>query len=317
MYTEKELKILHSIYLRYNLTKKKEGNLLKISNYFDVDTKSLNCFDIETTIDTTRYLDPTKIVFSNNKYFNHDLASKKIGDFFKTLLELYDDNKKDEILELLKNIHEVNDTHLGESKNKAQGHGPKFDALVEAMDTISDIEKKVKLDKNVTLSTSLVFNIFVLDFGPDSYSDLITNIIYAELSDYTEKILKVYGQKMLPHKADRFSWNEKKHSWEKIVVKYFEIGGERIVLFPKKIAVSSHQGSSVKYLQSVIFDKIKADLLKNDPTFKANKTELKKIVKGMYSNMTSKQIDISLTKENPDLFLKFCEKITRDNESNS
>ncbi|KRL04125.1 hypothetical protein [Liquorilactobacillus oeni] len=283
---------------------------MKISDYFKVNPKDLNCVDVDSSTDIKFYLDPTKIALCKNKYFRGDIASKKIEDFFETLLNLKEQGKTKEIKDILNDIHEINDTHLGNSKVKSKGHGPKVIPLQNSISKIYDVESKV--EKEISLLTlPIMFGLFVEDFGPDSYSDIITSIIYEELEEYTEKILgKNHQHAIHLDIPDRKSWNENTHSWQKINKKYFSINGDRIVFVPKKIAVRNHSLSSVSYVNSIVLKFVKKSWEKKHGV-KTTQKKMAALVKSEYPQMRSKQIAYMIGLKNPREFLQFANRTSK------
>lgn len=115
-------------------------------------------------------------------------------------------------------------------------------------------------------------------FKEDSLSDLITNIIFAELMDFTEQTFLYYGKnainsKVYTHKC----WDLSKHKWtlKKFSV-YYEVNHIPTILIPAKTVVKNYSVNSYSFLNSgyckyvkeqrnnsvtqrVLFDKLKSN----------------------------------------------------------
>lgn len=170
---------------------------MKASEYFNVLPSKLVCFDTDTNDDQTVYIDPSKLIATKNKYFNSKIADKKIKDFFDTIFALEAEGNYTALNAIILPVKEVKETHIGEARSGFDGHGPNMKALRNSLKGMNSI--KDALTKKTFYSTLTYFvmtSVYAERFKEDGLSDLITNIVYQELIDFTNKVFSLYGKKI-------------------------------------------------------------------------------------------------------------------------
>lgn len=281
-----------------------------LSEYFSsvghrlFNVNDLDCFNLDLENDSKLFIDPTRIALSNNTMFDENSACTRIYSFFGHLLDLKRAGQQNVINNIINNIHEINDTHLGLSKDKPKGKGPSYSALGESIDTIQNIVNQAAITRD--LPKSLLFDIFVSNFSDDSFSDVITNIIYHELNEYTLNIINAYHLNIPLHRCDPNShhyWNNNK--WQNLVTQDFLFNGEVIVFIPNDFVTKSYDFSSNKYMNSTIVEYVKNDWEARNPNSKTNKKNIYKLIRNNYPLLTNKQIEEAYTIQNTQLLTQF------------
>lgn len=218
------------------------------NNYFQIDGQEYVNVLLET--DTLLFLDPNKIKKVKTKLFNKELAESKIMAYFLNVNRLYKEGKKDLAFCLIDCSKEINATRLGYSSGKPFGKGASAEILDEVF---SNIQTLGNLDASLLRQPCLI-PLFVQNFGADRFSDLITNIICKELSEFTYNACKKYGiqDKTKDFKLDGF-YDIDEQQWKPITVRLpYDDEGNPIILVPKEMTVSQYDFTVNEYIGKVI-----------------------------------------------------------------
>ncbi len=165
--------------------------------------------------------------FYNAYYINNNIASKRI---------------------LLSHAMEINDTHLGYAIQN--GHGNTEDGLLEIFKGVEDYITRIKISKIFELV------LYVPNFAEDGMSDLLTNVLYNELSEFTLKICQKYSIKTSICPEERSYWDCKTHKWKKYNGNSLVVNGKPFLLIPKEIVQKSYKFTVDNFLRSVIVQNI-------------------------------------------------------------
>lgn len=197
--------------------------------------------------DVKLFIDPVLIQIYKSSFC--DKVRSKLNDFFNELFIAYYDTKDESRKKyLLKHAREINDSHLGYATE--YGHGNSEEGLYEIFKGIDDYINGTKLHRTYELA------LFVPGFAEDGMSDLITNILYKELSEFTKEQCDKYGYKTCKCPKDRYYWDDTTHSWQKYYGESMIIENEICVLIPKEIVQSRYRFTADNYLRSVIVENI-------------------------------------------------------------
>lgn len=139
----------------------------------------LDFVDIDLSTDTPLYLDPYAIQIRNDEW------SSKCGDnirsFFNELLDSLRAGNMARSIHLVSNLHEPNETFLGESQGNPNGKAVgqiKARQLLEAFVNSRAYETGLLSDVSEA-------ELFIRGVGRDTISDLTTNVIRNLLAEYT------------------------------------------------------------------------------------------------------------------------------------
>lgn len=160
---------------------------MRFSRVFGLDLSQaeLDFVNIDVTTDNRLYLDPYAIQIRDDEW------SAKCGDhirsFFNEVLDALRAGNMERAEHLLSNLHEPNETFLGQSSGTPSGRGVgsrKAHDLAQAM-------KRSRAFHTGILSDISEAELFIFGVGPDTISDLTTNILRGQLSSYTAEQCKL------------------------------------------------------------------------------------------------------------------------------
>ncbi|MBL1228291.1 hypothetical protein IW492_03465 [Enterococcus sp. BWB1-3] len=221
--------------------------MVKFNEFFNV--RGNEYVDIDLATDTTVFLDPNKIKKVGAGLFKSQLAESKIMAYFLNVNNLYSIGDKSKAFSLIDCSKEINATRLGYSSGKSVGKGASPEILDEVF---SKIQELGKLDSSL-FSQPCLIPLFVNNFGEDRFSDLITNIICKELSEFTYEICKKYDiQKLKKFKLNGY-YDLEDQCWKSIEVMLPYDGDEKpIILVPREMTVNKYDFTVREYIGKVI-----------------------------------------------------------------
>lgn len=262
--------------------------------------------------DVRLYLDYNFIRYENtNNDFDNNTAHSKIIDFFDYNSQLVQTDLH-EAIKNFKLIKENNLTHFGETRNSHQpsGKGPSQLSLEQLFKYIAD-------NPNLELLTSpMDITLIAPRMGPDCFSDLLTNIIFKELYDYTVTTLGKLKKLQYGNQTEHFYWNSKAHKWEKGSFKELLIDGIDTILVPTHICTKKLPYNISKFINGIILD-VKQQEIKNSGREEVpNKKDLLIQELAPYKNQgiknVSKQYALDSVSENPGLLRQLHDKYDAD-----
>ncbi len=203
---------------------------------------------VNTTFkDTKLFIDPVLIEVGNSNFCSK--AQNVVSDFFKELYKVYyNDNDYFRKHYLLKHAQEINDSHLGYGYK--YGHGNTDEGLLKIFEGIENYITSIKIRHFYELS------LCIPNFAEDGMSDLLTNILYKELSEFTIKQCNKFGVKTKTIPVERFYWDMEKHEWKKYCGESLVISGVPFLLIPKEIVQTHYRFTTDNFLRSVIVENI-------------------------------------------------------------
>lgn len=209
--------------------------------------KDIEFINTKISGDTKLFLDPALIDIGKSEFCTK--AKPVLDDFFKEFYKAYFVNNNDSQKKLLlSHAKEINDSHLGYAEK--YGHGNTEDGLFEIFRGVDNYIRKIKISKMFELV------LYVPNFAEDGMSDLLTNVLYKELSDFTIKICQKYNIKTYSCPEERYYWDCQTHSWKKYIGKSLVISGKCHLLIPKEIVQNHFRFTVDNFLRSVIVQNI-------------------------------------------------------------
>lgn len=203
-----------------------------------------------TSRDEQLFIDPVLIEIGTSPFC--EKAKCKIKDFFSQLYDAYyvtnDETRKKH---LLKHAREINDTHLGYAVK--YGKGNTEEGLYEIFKGIDQYIHSLKISRLFELT------LYIPGFAEDGMSDLLTNILYKELSDFTVQQCKKYDIKTMKCPHERYYWDGDTHMWKQYVGESLVINGSIHLLVPKEIVQTHYRFTTDNFLRSVIIENICKD----------------------------------------------------------
>ena len=250
--------------------------MLKISDYFKLNKtqQELDFVDIDFNGDIPLFLDPYFISKRNSDIATEGLES--IQTFFSLLIIYLRKGYEEKAASLMEFVGEINEIHLGLSKNKSQGKGIGKD------DTLRLIES-IKSSK--ALETGLIENLedcrlFIDNIGKDKISDLCANIMKKQLLDYTVEQCNLWNIP-LEEASSGFYWDSVSREWtQKLNYKRLIIDGKPVLLVPKELVSYSTSYCMEKYIQHFVLNFFQNEHLRLDTALVRKKLDKNgKIVK--------------------------------------
>ena len=246
------------------------------------------------TSDTKLFIDPCLISISQTSFSRE--AKKIIDDYFDHLFNLYKNNSsRTDKLFLFEHSHEINATKLGYGNGK-NGKAKTAEGMVETLASLEDLFKR-----GIHVSEPIDLPIFIKDFAEDCLSDMLTNILFKCLNQYTIEQLSHYGIKPQMARHKYYYWDIKTHSWEVCRECVIQVNGEGVLLVPKDIVCKGYYYNSEQYFRMIISERLQKEQTTFDPkTGKENvphKKDIKEDELRIYDNI--KEIDAVHTSHDP------------------
>ena len=206
----------------------------------------LDFVDIDLDNDTPLFIDP-HILGTRRNSWSVD-ASRTVRNFFRHFLTLVRAGKRDEALELFLGLREPNETRLGLSKGRSQGHGVGrtdaekiFNSMLESKAIASGLVEDIEDTR-----------LFIDGVDKDKTSDMTTNIIRRQLIDYTQRQCRLWTIPTTPNVPSGNLWDRAARQWEEIHTDMLVVGDRKLLLVPKSIVAYSLDYSPQKYHQHFV-----------------------------------------------------------------
>lgn len=215
-----------------------------ITSYFDITSK-VPFEDIDAFDDTRLFIDP-HIVRTSQSSYGKD-AANTLHSFLRplTMSILHRD---DNWHQMLKNINEPKESHLGLSKKGCRGHGAGNILSFKIGKTLSGKDLSPLLDIGVFEHLENL-PIFIEGIGNDITSDITTCLIFDQLAHFTQDCMKEFPQ--LTTKGTcvvtKQIWNPQTSTWQPIEYTLPEIDENGLVLIPTGWCQNSLSGTAERY----------------------------------------------------------------------
>ncbi|MFR5875888.1 MAG: hypothetical protein ACLUFN_05310 [Eubacterium sp.] len=267
-----------------------------ISNYLSGNLPkhyNIDYVNVDINKDQKLFLDPLLIEKDNTAFGL--IANRKISSYFREMYRLYKSNGPiQERMNLFSHCHEIPSTHLGYATTKAgSGNTP------EGMNLIfSGVTNYIK---NCNLKRTYEAVLFTPNFAEDGLSDLITNVIFKELSEFTISQCNKYGYPTTSSNSNRYYWDDVSNSWKKYTGEALVINGKEILLVPKRIVQTKYRFTTDNYIRSVIVENIckdKATYANNGKEIRPPKDKIREKLIEEYGSQFN--VSTSFTLQKPD-----------------
>ncbi len=193
----------------------------------------LDFVDIELTRDVPLYLDPYAIQLKSDDW--SDLCMGQIRSFFTEVLNALREGNAARATHLLSNLHEPNETRFGVSQGRPRGRAigeQKARSLANSIINSRAFETGVLADVAEA-------ELFIKYIGPDTISDLTTNVLRQQLADYTVQQCELYDIGTQPTNSLGPIWNAQTRDWQSVTLNLPTYDGTPILLVPK-LSVRHH-----------------------------------------------------------------------------
>lgn len=193
----------------------------------DIGQAELDFVDVETTTDNRLYLDPYAIQIREDEWSAS--CGDHIRSFFNAVLDALRSGDNSRVVHLLGNLHEPNETFLGQSRGKPSGRGV---GRHKARDLANALVNSRAFTTGL-LSDISEAELFIDGVGPDTISDLTTNILRGKLEEYTKDQCDLIGIATKKTAALPPFWSMDSGNWHS---KYYDlpiVEGRPVLLVPK------------------------------------------------------------------------------------
>lgn len=288
-------------------------NKIKISEYYELNKTQYELDFVDTYIngDKTLFVDPYAL--SKRKDDWSILANNEVVNFFQLILRSIKDNPS-LAKEMLGNLSEPNETHLGLSEKESKGKGVSGKQSNDLYMNLSE-SKAVQTGFVKDLSDC---ELMVAGIGYDKISDITINIIRKYLIEYTQEQCNIHSIPMLDVASGKI-WNSEQKMWTNDYTYLPVINDKKLLLVPKRIVVYKPFLSSNEYYNRDILEYLQAEHIRamsslvhllKDGTRKVHKKVLKEQDEYKYS----KDFIYSFSNEHPELLGQYKNrKETADN----
>jgi len=192
-----------------------------------VSRAGLDFVDINMSTDMPLFIDPYAIQIRNDEWSSN--CGDHIRSYFNALLDALRNDNRTLAQQLLSNLHEPNETHLGVSSGQPRGRGVgdhKASLLADALVQSRAFQTGLLADISEA-------ELFIHGVGRDTISDLTTNLIRGMLAEYTDEQCKLHNMPTQNVGNIGPQWNLNCLRWESRTVSLPIYSGRPIVLVPK------------------------------------------------------------------------------------
>lgn len=181
----------------------------RFSDYFGISRgqSQLDFVDVPLDTDIELYVDPYALHVSPVDWLRS--CGDLVANYFDVLIQALKAKDHTRAMSLISNLHEPNETRLGQSKGKPRGRGWGQVQARQLYDRLSS-SKAVSSGKLQDLGD---FELLVPGIGSDKISDLAINVIRGELTAYTKEQCELYGIATELVAAGGL-WNPEQQRWE-------------------------------------------------------------------------------------------------------
>lgn len=229
----------------YYQQKKDEINM-KISLKYSIPAVKMDFVNVNLTKDNKIFIDPLKI--KRGKTELHKKCYEAIEYFINNLLNLAKNKNYGEVLKIINNFHERNETRLGYSLNTIYGKSFGENGGKDLVRLLS---------KSGVLEQGMVEDIYdcimmVPNIGEDKVSDLITTIIFKDLVKYTQEQCNLWKIPMEKVKISKLCWDSENKDWTEIETELPALKHRPIVFVPKSFVGEEYIFSYERLYREVI-----------------------------------------------------------------
>ena len=220
---------------------------LHISGHSDIDFVDVNVFT-----DTKLFIDPCLIEISNDRFGAQ--AKLTIDGFFDKLYANYKISCDSREIDLqVQHLGERNEARFGYG-NGANGKGKTSQGMKDILVGLHGfIQKGIRMNHPIDIPLLLPY------FAEDRMTDMLINILYKELSDFTLQQCEKYGIATEPLNKIRYYWAIKTNSWKRYIGRCLRVNGRLTLLIPKNIVRKGYYYNTWQYFNSMVATRIQSD----------------------------------------------------------
>lgn len=275
----------------------------RLSDYFGLNKSQpeLDFVDVPIGADLLLFVDPYAFTLDTDPWFIE--CNNLIVDYFAMLIDSIRAGRIDQAEQLLSNLHEPDDTHLGFARTGSPGRGVGHSQANDLLDALA----KSKAVQTGALDDLADCELLIPGISADKISDVTTNIIRGHLLEYTESQCALHGIATSKVQGG-VHWNLSHHNWVNRYANLPLVNGRQIVFIPKacvrfRPAITAHE-----FYNDYVLNFLEAEHLNaNDAlvhTLKNGKRKVfRKDLKGRYP--FNKEFLFNFSQEHPELLRSY------------
>jgi len=202
---------------------------------------SLDFVDVDIATDTPVFISPRALQLLPSDWGNE--CVHLIQNFFQHILKLIQAGKRAEAEGLLSELREPNETRLGLSANKPQGHALGTESAKDVWSALS----RSQAARSGLLRDLEDTALMIEGVGVDIISDITTNIIRRPLIEYTQQMAARYGIPLQQGVESGPMWNPLTKRWDTDFVDLPMPSTGKLLLVPKAIVRADLQYKFDRY----------------------------------------------------------------------
>lgn len=182
---------------------------MKVSEYFRLKGGQVTFpfVDVDIEEDIRLFVDPTMLRLTTSPW--HTECQRLVETFFETVLAYIKDNKANTAINLLAEMHEPNEVHLGLSMARSQGKALGIRSATSIWGSLSESRAATSGLLEDLEDTALMVD----GIGPDIISDILVNLIRRNLIEFTARMAETYGIPLTTIVLEKPLWNPESRSW--------------------------------------------------------------------------------------------------------
>ena len=212
---------------------------LNVSGHKDIDF-----VDINLDRDTRLFLDPCLIECGKDAL--SQACNATIADYFGKLFTVIESGDESAILTHLAHLGERNEARLG----YGNGRNGKAKTAYGMKETLSDLNALIQ--SGIPFTRAIDIPLLMPGFAEDCMSDMLMNILYKHLSEYTIEQCRKYGYPTTRASKRRYYWNGQEHKWAVYEGESLVVDGEVVLLIPKVYVCKRFYYSTAHFFLSKI-----------------------------------------------------------------
>ena len=287
---------------------KQKHKIIRFSDYFNLGKSQaeLDFVDIPLNTDIPLFVDPYALSVEDDPWFIE--CNNLVVGYFQLVIDSIRSGDIVVARQLLFNLHEPNDTHLGFSSQHPAGRGiGRYQA-----DDLYETLKKSKAIQTGHLRDLNDCELLIPGISNDKISDITINIIRGKLVEYTEsqcKSLNIPTSQV----ASGTYWNAERRRWANHYAKLPVYDDKRIVLVPKASIRFHLAADHQEYYRHFVLQYLQAEHLNAGS---ALVTVLKSGKRKVYKNKLEKKYPLSkeflfeFSEKHPEVLQRYKESLS-------
>lgn len=270
---------------------------LNVSGHRHFDFVDVNLLD-----DQKLFIDPCLIELAKDTLCQR--ANKTIENFFDNFFQAYREGDLSKKARLLSHAGEINATRLGYG-NGRNGRGNTSEGLLEKFSSLDGLSIKMR-----GLRKAIDLPVFVTGFDKDGLSDMLTNIIHAELNEFTLEQLEKW--QISPNDRFKFwTWDGSMGTWKEVESACYRTETGILLLVPKHIVRFRYICNVGQYFSRVVLERMQQEEARTDQNGKVRMPAKADITAGIQKLSIHWMYDyaVDYTAKYPDSLLEYHKRV--------